>query len=154
MIASGKRVERNNDPEPAGRTMTNTSIDEQAITDAIAVLQRREMVAAAYLLGSAAHDRLRGDSDVDIAMLLSHGACLSSDERMALTAELATTFGRPVDLGVLSTRNVVYGKEAVVTGRLLFARHPNVAAEFAMLTLSMYASLQESRREVLRAYAA
>ena len=85
---------------------------------------------------------------------MSRRGRLAPDERIALTAELAATFGRPVDLGVLSTANVVYAKEAVVTGRLLFARDPNEAAEFAMLALSMYASLQESRREVLRAYAA
>lgn len=63
-------------------------------------------------------------------------------------------FGRPVDLGVLSTTNVVYAKEAIATGRLLFERDRRVTARFAMLALSMYASLQEARREVLRTYAA
>jgi predicted phage tail protein len=85
---------------------------------------------------------------------VSRGSRLAPDERIALTAELAAIFGRPVDLRLLSAANVVYAKEAVVTGRLLFARHLNVAAEFAMLALSMDASLQESRHEVLRAYAA
>ncbi|MDA0254890.1 MAG: nucleotidyltransferase domain-containing protein [Planctomycetota bacterium] len=134
--------------------MTTASISEPTMTAAIAALRRYEAVSAAYLLGSAARDQLRGDSDIDVAILVSHGSGLAPDERIALTAELAAIFGRPVDLGLLSTANVVYAKEAVVTGRLLFARHPNVAAEFAMLALSMYASLQESRREVLRAYAA
>jgi hypothetical protein len=76
------------------------------------------------------------------------------DQRLALTAELARTFGRPVDLGVLSTANVVYAKEAVVHGRILFERSHTMTARFAMLTLSMYASLQAARREVLQAYAA
>ena len=134
--------------------MTTASISEPTMTAAIAALRRCEALSAAYLLGSAARDQLRGDSDVDVAILVSRGSGLAPDERIALTAELAAIFGRPVDLGLLSTANVVYAKEAVVTGRLLFARHPNVAAEFAMLALSMYASLQESRREVLRAYAA
>jgi len=137
-----------------GGTMSNTSISEQAITAAIEALRQTETVSAAYLLGSAARDCLRGDSDVDIAILPSHRGRLSADERITLTAELARVFGRPVDLGVLSTANVVYAKEAVVTGRLLFTRHPRVSAEFAMLALSMYASLQEARREVLLAYAA
>ena len=134
--------------------MTTASISEPTMTAAIAALRRCEALSAAYLLGSAARDQLRGDSDVDVAILVSRGSGLAPDERIVLTAELAAIFGRPVDLGLLSTANVVYAKEAVVTGRLLFARHPNVAAEFAMLALSMYASLQESRREVLRAYAA
>jgi len=134
--------------------MSDAAISDQTMTSAIAALRRCEPVLAAYLLGSAARDQLRGDSDVDVAILLNRRGRLAPDERIALTAELAAVFGRPVDLGVLSTANVVYAKEAVVTGRLLFARDPNVAAEFAMLSLSMYASLQESRREVLRAYAA
>jgi predicted phage tail protein len=76
------------------------------------------------------------------------------NERLSLTGELVRAFGRTVDLGVLSTTNVVYAKEAVANGRILFERDHRVTARFAMLALSMYASLQEARREVLRAYAA
>ena len=89
-----------------------------------------------------------------MAILPSGRAGLTIEERLALTAELTKIFGRSVDLGVLSTANVVYAKEAVTTGKIVFDRDPRVTARFAMLTLSMYASLQESRREVLRAYAA
>jgi predicted nucleotidyltransferase len=134
--------------------MNDTAISEPAFAAAIGVLQRCEAVEAAYLIGSAATGRLRGDSDVDVAILPSRSGTFSVNQRLALTAELATLFGRPVDLGVLSTANVVYAKEAVVNGRILFERSRHVNARFAMLALSMYASLQEARREVLRAYAA
>ncbi len=134
--------------------MSNTTISEPAMTSAIVALQRCEAVEAAYLLGSAAAGRLRGDSDVDVAILPRRGAGFPVDQRLTLTAELARLFGRPVDLGVLSTANVVYAKEAVVHGRILFERSHRVTAHFAMQALSMYASLQEARREVLRAYAA
>jgi predicted nucleotidyltransferase len=53
--------------------MTNPSLSDHTMTAAIAALQRREAVSAAYLLGSAARDQLRGDSDVDVAILVSHG---------------------------------------------------------------------------------
>lgn len=106
------------------------------------------------MLGSAATNRLRPDSDIDVAVLPSGRTGLPIEERLALTAELTKIFGRSIDLGVLSTANVVYAKEAVTTGRLVFDRDPRVTSRFAMLTLSMYASLQEARREVLRAYAA
>ena len=99
-------------------------------------------------------DRLRADSDVDIAILQNRHARLSAEERLALTADLAHCLGRPVDLGMLSTTNVVYAKEAVATGRLLFERDRTETARFEMLAFSMYASLQEARREALRAYAA
>jgi len=137
-----------------GGMMSNTTSGEPAMAAAIAALERCAAVEAAYLLGSAAAGRLRGDSDVDVAILPSRSATFSVDQRLALTAELARLFGRPVDLGLLSTANVVYAKEAVVHGRILFERSHRVTARFAMLALSMYASLQEARREVLRAYAA
>lgn len=130
------------------------AIDDQRLTAAIAALQRCDAVQTAYLLGSATTDRLRADSDIDVAILPSRRAGLAVEERLSLTAELARVFGRPVDLGVLSTANVVYAKEAVTTGRVLFERDRAVTSRFAMLALSMYASLQEARREVLRAYAA
>lgn len=137
----------------SGGTMSTSSIDDRRLTAARAALQGREAVQAAYLLGSAAAGRLRTDSDVDVAILPSRPAGLSVAERLALTAELTEILGRPVDLGVLSTANVVYAKEAVTTGRILWERDRITTARFAMLALSMYASLQEARREVLRAYA-
>lgn len=134
--------------------MNNASIDKQAVAPAVEVLRRHGIVQAAYLLGSAVTNSLRPDSDIDFAILPSDRAGLAIEERLALTAELTKICGRVVDLGVLSTANVVYAKEAVTTGKLIFERDPCVTARFAMLTLSMYASLQEARREVLRAYAA
>jgi len=134
--------------------MSSTSISQHAVLAAVEALQRCEGIEAAYLLGSAAADRMRTDSDVDIAILPRRRDGLSVNERLSLTGELVRAFGRTVDLGVLSTTNVVYAKEAVANGRILFERDHHVTARFAMLALSMYASLQEARREVLRAYAA
>lgn len=76
---------------------------------------------------------------------------LSVEERLALTGELTGIVQPSVDLGVLSTANVVYVKEAVAKGWLLVERDPRVTAQFAMLALSIDAALQEARREVLRA---
>lgn len=137
-----------------GDTVSDASIDERSMAGVVEALGQHGAVHAAYILGSAATNRLRPDSDVDVAILPSGRAGLTIEERLALTAELTKIFGRSVDLGVLSTANVVYAKEAVTKGKIVFDRDPRVTARFAMLTLSMYASLQESRREVLRAYAA
>jgi predicted nucleotidyltransferase len=133
----------------------NTSpVNDRALAAAVAALASCDGVQTAYLLGSAASGRLRSDSDVDVAILPSRRSGLSVQDRLFLTAALARVFGRTVDLGVLSTANVVYAKEAVATGRVLFERDHYATARFAMLALSMYASLQEARREVLKAYAA
>ena len=133
----------------------NTSpVNDRALAAAVAALASCDGVQTAYLLGSAASGRLRSDSDVDVAILPSRRSGLSVQDRLFLPAALARVFGRTVDLGVLSTANVVYAKEAVATGRVLFERDHDATARFAMLALSMYASLQEARREVLKAYAA
>jgi predicted nucleotidyltransferase len=128
---------------------------DTALLEAVAShLSRHDHVAAAYILGSAAEERLRSDSDVDIAVLPVTPEGLPLLERLHLAAELSSIVGREVDLGVLATRNLVYAKEAVTRGRLILDRDHQVTARFEMYALSMYASLQEARREVLRAYAA
>jgi predicted nucleotidyltransferase len=117
-------------------------------------LARETSVTAAYVLGSSVEGRVREDSDVDIALLPARGEVITPEERLALAADLGESAGREADVGVLSTANLVYAKEAVTRGRLIFERDPSARARFAMLVLSMYASLQETRREVLHAYAA
>jgi predicted nucleotidyltransferase len=117
-------------------------------------LEKEEHLAAAYLLGSAVRGALRPDSDLDIALLPVRGRMIAAEDRFSLAADLEDLAGRPVDVGVLSTANLVYAKEAVAHGRVIFERDRTARARFAMLVFSMYASLQESRREVLHAYAA
>jgi hypothetical protein len=70
-----------------------------------------------------------------------------------LAADLESIAGRPVDLGILHTGNLVYAKEAISRGKVFFERDPSARRRFAMLALSMYAELQETRREILDAYA-
>jgi predicted nucleotidyltransferase len=118
------------------------------------LLQEQAAVEAAYVLGSAVTGQLRPDSDIDIAILPRPAAALTVVDRMGLSAQLGKLLGRTVDLGVLTHANLVYAKEAVARGRLIFERDHAATARFEMLTLSMYAALQEARREVLRAYAA
>jgi predicted nucleotidyltransferase len=128
---------------------------EESVLRAVADrIGQEAAVSAAYLLGSAADGRLRAESDVDIALLPVRGASIGGLLRADLAADLDLLLGRPVDLGVLHTGNLVYAKEAVAHGRLLFERDPNVRARFAALVFSMYADLQENRREVIDGYAA
>ena len=134
--------------------MATESLHQDAVRQAREILLSHPAVEAAYLLGSAAAGRLRPDSDVDVAILPRRSSVLSVEDRLTLMATLGRMFGRPVDLGLLSTSNLVYAKEAISRGRLLAERDHAVTATFAMYVLSMYATLQEARREVLRAYAA
>jgi predicted nucleotidyltransferase len=136
----------------AAATLTNLPIK--------AIVERLEddaNIAAAYLLGSAAENRLRADSDIDIdidiAILPTPKKTLSALEKMDLSADLTDLARRQVDLGLLHTGNLVYAKEAVARGRLIFDRDPATRVRFEALVFSMYAELQENRREILHAYA-
>jgi predicted nucleotidyltransferase len=131
-----------------------SSLDERALAVVRERLEREPAVAAAYLLGSAAAGRLRADSDLDIALLPARGSSILPEQRLALAADLEDLVGRVVDVGILSTNNLVYAKETVANGRVIFERDPAARARFVALVFSMYADLQENRREVLYAYAA
>ena len=110
-------------------------------------------IDAAYLMGSAASGQLRSDSDLDIALLPTRGAQFPGRRLAELAADLETVAGLPVDLGILHTGNLVYAKETVSRGKLFYESDPAARRRFAMLALSMYAELQETRREILDAYA-
>lgn len=117
-------------------------------------LQQEPSVCAAYLHGSAAKQRLRPDSDVDIAVLPMPRIRISAQERAALAGELESLLGRTADIGVLSTGNLVYAKEVLEHGRPLFTKNPFLSDRFFSTCLAMYADLQQDRKEVLDAYSA
>ena len=111
-------------------------------------------ILALYLLGSAQTGTMRPDSDVDLALLLEAGREMSPLERADLAAVVSSLLRRDVDLGELSSRNLVYAKEAILKGRRLFARDAARADLHETTLLSMYARFNEDRREVLDAYRA
>jgi len=109
-------------------------------------------IDAAYLMGSAVRGALRHDSDLDIALLPSKGYRFDDLERCALATELYSIAGREVDIGIISSKNLVYAKEALLTGMRIFARNQASIDETVANLLGMYVFFNEERSEVLRAY--
>ena len=109
-------------------------------------------ILALYLLGSAATDRLRPDSDVDLAVLVEPGQVLGALERSRLANEASYSLKRDVDLGEVSSRNLVFAREAILTGKRLFARDAFRAETIETTLLGLYASFNEDRKELLDAY--
>jgi predicted nucleotidyltransferase len=66
-----------------------------------------ERILALYLLGSAQAGTMRPDSDVDLAILLGPGRRIDSLERASIAAETSLALGREVDLGEVSSRNLI-----------------------------------------------
>ena len=119
-----------------------------------AVLGKIPEMDAAYLHGSASKGTMHPNSDVDIALLPAPGKTLSLLERLKYSAEIESVLGRPVDIGILSTKNLVYAKEVIDHGTKLFCKNRLRSGLFLSTCLSMYAELQQQRKEVLHAYSA
>ena len=111
-------------------------------------------IIAVYALGSVVRDELRRESDIDLALLLAPGESLSSTELVDLSVQLEETLGRSVDLGLLSTRNLIYLRQAVLTGQCIYRRPFTQAALLVASGLGLYANFHDERREVLSAYTA
>ncbi len=111
-------------------------------------------IMALYVLGSAATDSMRPDSDIDLAILYEPGHEHTALQRAEIAADATCTLGRDVDCGELSSRNLVYAREAILKGRRLFARDAFRADSMETNLLGMYTRFNEDRREVLDAYCA
>jgi len=111
-------------------------------------------VLAWYLLGSAAHGTMRPDSDVDLAVLPLAETHLDRAELIRWGGSLALKLGREVDIGIVDATNLVYAKEALMTGRRLLCADEGQADARAAQLLALYLTFQEDRKEVLDAYRA
>jgi len=111
-----------------------------------------DAVAAVYLLGSALTGRLRGDSDIDIAILPANRCAISVQERLQVAARLELALGRTIDIGVLDGMNLVYAHEAILKGRRIVTRDINYTDAAETRFLGCYLQLREDRREIEGAY--
>ena len=102
---------------------------------------------AIYLFGSMASDAVHDSSDIDLAVLPPEP--LPNLKRWDIQQNLAITLRRDVDLVDLLSVSTVMRLQVVATGELLHEGDATQRAEFEMVTLSMYARLNEERREIL-----
>jgi predicted nucleotidyltransferase len=117
-------------------------------------LKADERIDAAYLLGSALTENFRPDSDVDLALLLQPGLQFGQAEFLALAAQLEGGLAHSLDIGILTTRNLIYAREAITKGRRLFCRQSARVDLFAASVLALYTELKQERREIEDAYSA
>tara|TARA_B110000305_G_C19263876_1_gene550922 strand:- start:185 stop:595 length:411 start_codon:yes stop_codon:yes gene_type:complete len=126
-------------------------LSEGNIEQMVALLKKTNKVRAAYVHGSVLGPLFNKESDLDIAVLLSNGN-LSSNQRMILSTELEEVVRVPVDLGVLSSQNLVYAVQVIEKGRLLFTDEENGLKSFITNAMSGYAQLCYERRGIVKAY--
>jgi len=117
-------------------------------------LQEEAGILAVWGLGSAFGDRMRPDSDVDLAVLYEEGHSEDFARVGGLSLDLESIFGRTVDLGRLSTRNLVYAFQAISRGTLLYSRDADAVNRFAGRVFSLYSDFKQDRKVVEDAYLA
>jgi predicted nucleotidyltransferase len=115
---------------------------------------REPNIMAVWILGSAVTDRLRNDSDVDFAIYYRPGTTRDLAAQGGLVLDLERILERTVDLGKLSSRNLVYAVQATQLGKLLYARDPQDAVAFVSRMQSLYLDLKHDRKIVEDAYCA
>ena len=94
------------------------------------------------------------ESDIDLALMLEAGAKMSSLERLKIANDLAYKLGRSVDLGEISSANLVYSREAFLADVPVFQRNPEKVALRRAGLMGMYIQFNLDRKEVLDAYRA
>lgn len=117
-------------------------------------LSEEKGLVAAWLLGSAISGRLRDDSDVDVACCYRPDAKFDLKAYGKLLLDLETIFGRQVDVGRISSQNLVYAVQATQTGKLIYASDPELAQALTSRMQSLYLDLKLDRKIVEEAYCA
>jgi uncharacterized protein len=109
-------------------------------------------IIAVYLHGSYSKNKVRSDSDIDLAILVKPNKKISSMELLKMSGDLEIELKKVIDIGVVSAKNLVYAKEVIANG-LCILNNDNNAKDFCEMTLlSMYTDFQYERKEVLNAY--
>lgn len=129
-------------------------LSETLFREICCVLEGYPEVNAAYVHGSVAMGTSRRESDLDLALLTFPGRSLSMDAQMELTGRISIAAGRVVDIGTLSTSNLIYARQVLSNRITLLEKDPAAAALFFMSVLGEYDDFKFGRAEVERAYAA
>lgn len=118
------------------------------------LLEGRTDIAAAYLLGSAITGKLRSDSDIDIALLPLEEQDISLQSRLELAALLEVKLNRPIDIGVITAKNLIYASEAIFNGRRIVILQKDYTEAAETRLLGCYFTFRQDRKEVEESYRA
>jgi predicted nucleotidyltransferase len=125
---------------------------QELTAKALPILEQHGSLAAVYLLGSALSGHLRDDSDIDLALMLANDDGMPLRERLSLAAQLEIALTRPIDLGIISPRNLIYAHEAILKGRRIATFDQPYTERFETRLLGSYLQLRQDRAEVEEAY--
>ncbi len=100
------------------------------------------------LFGSYAKGTVHQDSDIDVSFY-KEGFTISPYELFMLAQELADEIKVEVDLVNLESASTVFKAQIFADGEILYCADNDVLNAYRMVAFSMYAKLNEDRREIL-----
>ena len=118
----------------------------------ISIFENEAKIEAVFLFGSAVKNQLRKESDLDFGILVSEGNLFSGMELLELSGEIECVTKFRADLGIISKSNLIYSKEAILSGIRIFDRDPMTSDRKINLLLSMYYHFKDEMREIYNAY--
>ncbi|MBL7006554.1 MAG: nucleotidyltransferase domain-containing protein [Spirochaetia bacterium] len=118
----------------------------------IAVFEEYNEVIAVFLIGSTASGNSRPDSDIDLAVLTDGGKSLNPVTRVNIANLLSYQLSKPVDLGQISSENLVFAREALLKGHPILVRDEERMNMIRANLLGMYIQYNLDRKEVVDAY--
>lgn len=130
----------------------NTAGGPWLCDEALSLLRDDGRISVVYLHGSMARGQARPDSDIDLGILPIAGVKFSDYDRALLASELELLQHKTIDVGEVSSRNLVFAKEVIYNGVPVFIRDEYYRQLMEMTLLSMYATFNEERKEVMNAW--
>ena len=97
-----------------------------------------------YLMGSAETEKFNTDSDVDVAVFWKKD--ISEDQKNNCHIVFEEKFKRDVDLVSLNKIDVIFARQVLETGRLLFCHSKGFHLNWTMEQMSIYPDFKFSRQ--------
>jgi predicted nucleotidyltransferase len=125
-----------------------SDFDDEALVAALRdYFSGQQDVMAAYLFGSRVVGKMRPDSDVDTAVLLSEeDGVVRFERRLRLMSEVSDVCGREADVVVLNDAPPLLQGQILRHGWLIFERDQQARVEFEVRAGKIYADLKPMRR--------
>lgn len=105
------------------------------------ILIKYENIIFAYIFGSFARDKIRTDSDIDIAIYLENK--LDSDLYLKIKMDLTEELKREVDLIILNNATPFLKYEIYKNNILIFTRDKNIETRYKVKTLFEYNDMKK-----------
>ena len=104
------------------------------------------LIDFAYLLGSAGTERFNLESDIDLAVHWKTTPDFSN--LLRIRSSLSSHFNRDIDLVSLNGVDLIFTRQVLETGRLLFCSEPGIHLRWKADQLSRYPDFKFTRAPV------